>query len=325
MFHELTENGFPIDIPCEFGNYRIETKLSAGSFAVVFLAHHIKRDGKVVIKVISRKGMETLCTIYQLEQELRIMEATDHPHIVKLHDILYFPDYIGVVMERCRCDLFSEILAQGGLSSLTRKNYFNQIVDGLYYLHQKGIAHQDLKPENILIDFDGNIKIADFGNAFTKAPPKEIRGGTIAYVAPEVLTCEEYDRLKADVWALGVMLYVMASALSPWPTNEPHSKIASYIVKGQFMIPMSVNTELTKIIRSCMQLDPQDRPSVSDLFFTVEGRKNAATKTRKKLIQNSSALLFSYPALSMKRKRSTRIANSRSINVEIGATASFKK
>jgi BR serine/threonine kinase len=139
------------------------------------------------------------------------MQLVDHPHLLKLVDVLESPRHFYMVLEYAeKGELFEYLVAQGHLSEDIAMRFFRQIIYALEYLHSLGICHRDLKPENILLDANLNMKIADFGFArFVKSNIAETSCGSPHYAAPEVIAGLPYDGRAADVWSCGVILYAL--------------------------------------------------------------------------------------------------------------------
>ena len=125
-------------------------------------------------------------------------------------------------------ELFDRIVAEGRFKEEDARFYFRQLISGIMFCHEQGVAHRDLKPENLLLDESGNLKISDFGlSAFTTGQEGgEARQtllhttcGTPNYVAPEVLEDQGYDGKHADIWSCGVILYVLLAGFLPF--DEP--------------------------------------------------------------------------------------------------------
>lgn len=126
-----------------------------------------------------------------------------------------------------------DFVAQGAFSEPICRFYFKQMLQVLHYVHSKGVAHRDLKPENILLDSKLNVKIADFGFA---APIQGRDGsgflktqlGTQAYMAPEILLKEPYQGHVVDLFALGIILFILYSGHRPFncaKINDSHYKL----------------------------------------------------------------------------------------------------
>lgn len=151
-----------------------------------------------------------------------------------------------------------------------------QILEGINYVHQLGISHRDLKPDNILIMQDEPIlvKITDFGLAKFSDNLTVMKTfcGTLAYLAPEVITGKygpsqasqansNYSSL-VDIWSLGCLVYVLLTALVPFPGNS-HQKMFARIKKGEYqkapLDSFKISKECQDFLRCCLQVNPEDR------------------------------------------------------------------
>lgn len=92
------------------------------------------------------------------------------------------------------------------------------MVAGVHYIHKLGICHRDLKPENLLIDFDGSLKVVDFGlsNMYEQGNTLKTACGSPCYAAPEMIAGNRYHGLKSDIWSCGVVLYAMLCGFLPF-------------------------------------------------------------------------------------------------------------
>ncbi|KAI8833556.1 kinase-like domain-containing protein, partial [Chytridium lagenaria] len=164
--------------------------------------------------------------VKKLVAEFCISSTLDHPNVVKTVDLIQDEKKKWcVVMEYCAGgDLFTRIHS-GTLTETDEINcYFKQLVLGVQYLHSMGVAHRDLKPENLLLDVTGRtIKITDFGVSEVFRTPfgkNCTKGhgvcGSGPYIAPEEYVNKEYDSELVDVWAMGIIYYVMLYNSIPW-------------------------------------------------------------------------------------------------------------
>jgi serine/threonine protein kinase len=167
------------------------------------------------------------------------------------------------------------------------KRLFWQIALAVQYLHGQGIAHNDIKPENVLLDSEGNAKLIDFG--FAKR--QEIAGddeksGSLIYAAPEILMPGAYRPQKADIWSLGILLYVMTTRSCPYLETYP-SETIELIKKGQIIFDDSMDEETERLIRILTTTDPSERPTIDtvleDPFFDevwLEESEKSSTTTQ---------------------------------------------
>ena len=151
-------------MPNRIGNYRLGRTLGVGSFSKVKVAIHDGTRRKVAIKILNKKKLRSMEMMPKTEQEIEIFASLNHPHIIRLYEVIRTQSDIFVVMEyAARGELFDYIVSNGRLSESEARKYFQQLICVIEYCHYKGIVHRDLKPENLLLDDDGNLYIADFG------------------------------------------------------------------------------------------------------------------------------------------------------------------
>lgn len=174
--------------------------------------------------------------------EFRISSSLHHQNILATLDLLQ--DDKGVecqIMEYFPGEeLHSVILHAGELEETEADCFFKQLIQGLVYMHEMGVAHRDLKPENVLLTTSGLVKIIDFGNAecFRAAWETEARMssgvcGSLPYIAPEEFTLEEFDPRPLDVWACGMIYMAMRTGENPWRAAKPEedAKYQQYVTK----------------------------------------------------------------------------------------------
>ena len=122
------------------------------------------------------------------------------------------------------------------------------------------MAHRDIKPENILIDKENRIKIIDFGFSTTQDQEKVVVAGTPQYMAPELINKKNYDPMKADIWALGIMLYWLATGFFPQGA-DPRKKKTTKKIETDFELhfPVSINPGLEYLLRKMLKHNPKER------------------------------------------------------------------
>ena len=198
--------------------YMLVRSLGEGTTGKVKLAIERATDRQCAIKIISKSLFERKPHLQvKIQREIALMRLVDHPHLLKLIDVLESPSNLYIVLEYAsHGELFDYLVEHRSLSDEEAARFFRQIIYGLEYLHSLGICHRDLKPENILLDENFNIKIADFGFArFVKANIAETSCGSPHYAAPEVIKGIPYDGKCADVWSCGVILFALLAVCFP--------------------------------------------------------------------------------------------------------------
>ena len=202
-----------------------------GAFGIVRISHKTDpKDSKAeqlyAVKEFRRRPQESPKKYQKrLTSEFCISSSLRHPNIIHTLDLLQDAkgDYCEV-MEFCAGgDLYTLVLAAGKLEVQEADCYFKQLMCGVEYLHEMGVAHRDLKPENLLLTTHGSLKITDFGNGecFRMAWEKEAHMtaglcGSAPYIAPEEYTDKEFDPRAVDVWATGVIYMAMRTGRHLW-------------------------------------------------------------------------------------------------------------
>ncbi|XP_010246145.1 PREDICTED: mitogen-activated protein kinase kinase kinase NPK1-like [Nelumbo nucifera] len=251
--------------------------IGSGSFGVVNLAINKATGGIFVVKSASSGA-----GVQSLENEANILELLDSPYIVRC---LGRDFSTGANGER-KLNLFLEYMAGGSLADLAQKFggaldetviqvYTREILQGLSYLHRRGIVHNDLKCKNVLLGPTGNIKLADFGcakrlnssQAGSKVSQQSICG-TPLWMAPEVLRNEGLDT-ASDIWSLGCSIIEMATGRPPWAdeVSNPMAlllKIACSSGVPQF--PTNFSKEGLDFLAKCLQRDPKLRWTSEELL-----------------------------------------------------------
>jgi len=200
-----------------------------GAFGIVRISHKADVKGKeqlYAVKEFRRRPQESPKKYNKrLTSEFCISSALRHPNVIHTLDLM--KDAKGdfcEVMEYCAGgDLYTLVLAAGKLEVLEADCYFKQLMRGVEYIHEMGVAHRDLKPENLLLTTHGALKITDFGNGecFRMAWEKEahmVAGlcGSAPYIAPEEYVDNEFDPRAVDVWACGVIYMAMRTGRHLW-------------------------------------------------------------------------------------------------------------
>ncbi|GMR60486.1 hypothetical protein PMAYCL1PPCAC_30681, partial [Pristionchus mayeri] len=264
----------------QVGSYLVGKAIGKGNFATVYLATHEVAKTKVAIKAIDAAKIEPE-NLVKIEREISIMKTLDHPHIVKMYEVLRSEQYLYIVTELCRGgELFETLVERGRITENDAKRWFHQACSAVLYCHERGIVHRDLKAENILLDKNGDVKIIDFGfaNYFKSDKLMNTWCGSPPYAAPELLMGNEYDGSKADVWSLGVLLYILVTGGFPFP-GDSVDKLKRSILSGQLRIPFWVSVECSDLLRKMLVVVPESRISlarvVAHRFFhgTGEGTK----------------------------------------------------
>eukprot|EP01025_Chloroclados_australasicus_P014307 TRINITY_DN166_c1_g1_i2.p1 TRINITY_DN166_c1_g1~~TRINITY_DN166_c1_g1_i2.p1 ORF type:complete len:489 (-),score=39.73 TRINITY_DN166_c1_g1_i2:362-1828(-) len=255
----------------QIGDYLIGRTIGQGSYAKVKYGQHKDTHEPVAIKVLEKAKLVESKMVEQIKKEISIMKVLKHPYIVDLKEVLASKEKIYMIMELVPGgELYDLVIRKGPQSEGKARQILQQLMDALDYCHLQGIYHRDLKPENVLLSSNGDVKLSDFGLGSlpesTRGPDGQLQTtcGTPNYVAPEVLRRKGYKGAPADVWSLGVVLYVITAAALPF--DEPNVQLLfRSILRGQFDLPHHFSPELKDLLRKMICIDPEQRISISEM------------------------------------------------------------
>src|SRR5512146_425481 len=213
--------------------YRIERELGAGGMATVYLAHDVRHDRPVALKVL-RPELAAVIGAQRFLAEIKTTANLQHPHILSLFDsgdaegiVYYVMPYVEGESLRDRLHRERQLPVDEAVRIAT------EVASALDYAHRHGVVHRDIKPENILLH-DGSAMVADFGIALavsrseggTRMTETGMSLGTPYYMAPEQAMGEKEITPKADIYALGCVLYEMLTAEPPFTGATAQAIIA---------------------------------------------------------------------------------------------------
>jgi TolB-like protein/Tfp pilus assembly protein PilF len=284
--------------------YRIERELGRGGMASVFLAHDLKHDRPVAIKVLHPELAQVLGSERFL-REIRLSARLQHPHILPVHDsgdaggqLWFAMPYVEGGTLRGRLQQEKQLRVDDALR-VTR-----EVADALHYAHQQGVIHRDIKPENILLSGPPTREagtsggyhalVADFGIALALAPGSDerltesgISIGTPQYMSPEQAVAEKDVDARTDIYSLGCVLYEMLTGEPPYTGPNPQAVLAKRLREPvpQLRTGRDVPAALERAVTKALARAPADRFATAAEFAGAlqvdrlkDGASGAATQ-----------------------------------------------
>jgi serine/threonine-protein kinase 11 len=243
--------------------YALVDTLGQSSQAKVYLALDVDRNLPYAAKAIAVGGMRNSGPA--LEREIRLLRRFDHPHIIKLHEVLHAKRQ-AVVYLILEWAPHGSLAANGGLPERTVAAIFRQICQGLSAIHGQGLVHHDIKPSNILLFTDGTAKLADFGVGHSLDSADTVIA-TPAYQAPEFFDESAdivLDPIKEDIWSMGVSIYEAAFGALPF-TGANVYEISWNVLHSPLPIPAHASGDLRDLLEKMLRPDPSKRISLGEV------------------------------------------------------------
>ncbi|XP_025205501.1 calcium/calmodulin-dependent protein kinase type II alpha chain isoform X15 [Rhopalosiphum padi] len=253
-------------------NYELKEELGKGAFSVVRKCIQKHTGLEFAAKIINTKKLSAR-DFQKLEREARICRKLQHPNIVRLHDSIQEELFHYLVFDLVTGgELFEDIVAREFYSEADASHCIQQILESVNHCHTNGVVHRDLKPENLLLASKvkgAAVKLADFGLAI------EVQGeqqawfgfaGTPGYLSPEVLKKEPYGK-PVDIWACGVILYILLVGYPPFWDEDQH-RLYAQIKAGAYDYPSpewdTVTPDAKNLINQMLTVNPAKRVTASD-------------------------------------------------------------
>jgi tetratricopeptide (TPR) repeat protein/TolB-like protein len=254
------------------GHYRVQGQLGVGGMGVVYSAYDTILERTVAIKVMGDGVLVDKTARDLLLREARTASSLNHPNICTIHEVGDSDGETYIVMEQVEGQPLNSLIGTDGLAPDLVIRYGIQIADALAHAHKNGVIHRDLKSTNVVVTPEGRVKVLDFGLAArlrdaqlleatsSRAPLTESRVivGTLPYLAPELLRGQTADA-RTDIWALGVLLYEMASGSHPFRGQTGFELSSAILREAPAPLPARVRPELRAVIFRCLEKSPDDR------------------------------------------------------------------
>ena len=246
----------PGEIADRFPQFEILECLGRGGMGVVYKARQKSLNRLVAIKILAPERVKDSKFAGRFAHEAELLAKLNHPHIVTIHDFGETGGLYYLVMEFINGVNIRDLLREGKMPAEQALAIVPPICEALQFAHDHGIVHRDIKPENILLDRDGRVKIADFGIA-TIAGDAADHSGTPAYMAPEQAAHSARIDHRADIYALGVVLYEMLTGERPGSSPLAPSK------------RVQIDVRLDEVVLRALQHEPERRFQTAADFRTM--------------------------------------------------------
>ena len=299
-----------------FNQYQFIRWIKSGGYGQVFLANHVYTKKEYAIKQINTTGFSNE-DLYNISREHLILRSMIHKNVIRCYDSFAHDNKFYTVMDFAEGGELSVLLKDKGiLPESEAKTIFKQIYDAVCYIHGQNIIHRDLKPNNILfLDKEKtHIVIIDFGiSGMANGNQREkIKAGTTSFLPPEIASGEEYSsNPKIDIWALGIILYLMVQGCYPFEGKTTKDIIRSILRdKLEFNKKIKISAPLKTLIGGMLEKNYRfridDDADLFDKWFNYTGpaikrKKTMDEKNIKKKTENHFNYLTPTKSTALKR------------------------
>ncbi|XP_033112219.1 testis-specific serine/threonine-protein kinase 1-like [Anneissia japonica] len=250
--------------------------IGKGSYSRVRLAVLERNMKTVAVKIIDRRKAPDDYQEKFLPRELEIITSLKHEHIVKTYQYFEENRNIYMIMEYLSGGdvlQYIQTRSRGPVCEGLAKRWIKQTIGGLMYLHGLNIAHRDVKCENLLLDDGSNVKITDFGFCKKMNPAEELSKtycGSAAYAAPEIIRSIAYNPYISDIWALGVVCYVITTGTMPFgdDVKDVHKIVAAQSKPLYFIRTRAPSETCQNLIQSMLTVDVTKRATFKEILLS---------------------------------------------------------
>jgi HEAT repeat protein/tRNA A-37 threonylcarbamoyl transferase component Bud32 len=262
------------------GRYKYVERIGKGAFGTVLLMEDTVVDERLILKFLNPNVSEDEEIMKRFVHELRYSRKITHKNVIRIYDFLFIQGNYAISMEYFPSHtLGSEVVGEKPMPLQRALGFGIDICTGMDVAHQVGIVHRDLKPANVLINNEGLLKIVDFGVAAaqregdTQLTKTGYVIGSPKYMAPEQILGKKVDQ-RADVYALGVILYEIMTGVPPYARGD-HMSVMYQHVQGKARAPREINPALPaglpEVIMQAMSVDKDKRyQTMNDLRAALE-------------------------------------------------------
>jgi TolB-like protein/tetratricopeptide (TPR) repeat protein len=249
--------------------YRVRDLLGSGGMGAVYLAHDEELGRDVAIKLLIDERAESPRAAFGILNEARAAACLNHPNICTVHEVVQFEGRPYLVMEYVAGLTLDRLIAVRGLSLDEVLRYGSEIADAIAHAHASGVLHRDLKTANVMVSAGQHVKVVDFGiarrldadmaQALTGGRlPVQPLVGTPAYMSPELLRGYA-PSTESDLWALGVVLYEMATGEHPFKGGTEYEVAAAILQDAPAPLSKTLPVGFRRVVERCLGRESTDR------------------------------------------------------------------
>ncbi len=259
--------------------YKIERELGQGGMATVYLAHDVKHDRKVAVKVL-RPDLAASLGSERFLREVRIAANLQHPHVLPLYDSGEADGFLFYVMPYVEGEsLRAKLEREGELPVADAVRILKEVVDALAYAHEHGVVHRDIKPDNVMLS-GRHALVTDFGiaKAVSEATGRQelttagVALGTPAYMAPEQAAADPHVDHRADIYAVGALGYELLTGRPPFVGSTPQQVLSAHVMTVPDPVTAhraAVPVALADVVMRCLEKKPADRWQSADAVLSA--------------------------------------------------------
>jgi serine/threonine protein kinase len=257
-------------------HYRLGNLIGEGAYGKVYECLNVETGEILAVKHVELSGdsKKIVHEVTSLKKEISLLMNLKHRNVVRYVTTQVSDDLRSV-------DIIMEYVPGGSVRSLLNKfekfhektcqKYLLQVLQGLFYLHSKGIMHRDIKCANLLVDNEGTVKLSDFGASKYSEDSFELNRslkGSPYWIAPEVALRTGHS-YSADIWSVGCVAIEMLTGNPPWSNLSKSAKEVLQIVanaKNPPAFPTGLSRPCNEFLQACLKVDPRQRASLSQLM-----------------------------------------------------------
>ena len=281
----------PLDPGTTLGPYAVTAKIGEGGMGEVYRARDTTLDRDVALKVLPEAFTSDPDRLARFEREAKVLASLNHPNIGHIYGLEEAEGTKALVLELIEGPTLEDRIKRGPIPVDEALPIAKQIAEALEAAHEAGVIHRDLKPANIKVREDGTVKVLDFGlakalNTSVEGDPNQsptltaaatqmgVIMGTAAYMSPEQARGKPVDK-RADVWALGCVLFEMLVAARAFKGDSASETLAAVIKTDPSWgsLPADTPPHLHTVLRRCLEKDPRQRvQATGDVRLALDGR-----------------------------------------------------